>query len=287
LLTLQQSSNSSIEVLPGGDWHRARKITTRNTYQEGIGGIDWTPDGIIVYSSLISGYSNLWTIDPESKSRRQLTSNHFEEYTPSVSYDGRFIAYASEHDTTPHIWVMDIDGNNQRSLTTGGLDDYLPRFAPNNHSVYFDSYRDKGRRNLWKISVNGGDPIKVTDKYIDNQGISPDGQFILAHVQENNTLSDVVVSLETGKVFGILELPVTAGHNSLRWMPDGKGVAYIDTRNGVSTIWVMPLATKKPYQLTKFDSELIGNFVWSKDGKNLAIVRGEDTGDIVLLNDKK
>ena len=286
LLTLQQSFNSSIEIFPAGDWRRTRKITARNTYQEGINGMNWTPDGKIVYSSLVSGYPNLWIINPENKDRTQLTSNHLGEFSPNVSNDGQFIAYISENDTTPHTWVMNIDGNNQRRLTTG-MDDYLPQFSPDNQWIYFDSYRDKGRRNLWKIPMKGGDPVKVTDKYIYNQGFSPDGLSILVRVLENNKWSNVVLSLESDKIITSFELPVTATTGQMRWMPDGKGIAYVDTRNGVSNIWVMNLATKKSNQLTHFESELIGAFAWSKDGKNLAIVHGEQTSDIVLLSDVK
>ena len=286
LLALQGSFNNTLEILPGGDWRRARRITSRNAYQDGLSGLDWMPDGKIVYTSIVSGNSDIWMIDADGKNRRQLTSNPFGEYTPSASINGRFIAYQSSRDTTPHIWAMDADGNNQRKLTTGA-DDYEPQCSPDNQWIYFDSYRDNGRRNLWKVAVTGGEPMKVAQDYVNSRGVSPDGQFLLVRLfqKAEKKGSNAVLSAETGKLIKTFELPLTSA--SMRWMPDGKSIAYVDTRNGVSNIWVMPLATLKPSQLTHFDSELIANFAWSKDGKNLVLARGEQTNDIVLLNDTR
>ena len=135
--------------------------------------------------------------------------------------------------------------------------------------------------------MTGGEPVKVTQDFVISRGVSPDGQSLLVRLfqKAEKKWSNAILSAETGKPVKTFELPLTSG--SMRWMPDGKSIAYIDTRNGVSNIWIMPLATMKSSQLTHFDSELIANFAWSKDGKNLALARGEQTNDIVLLNDTR
>jgi Tol biopolymer transport system component len=228
-------------------------------------------------------------MDADGKNRRQLTANFYDESTPSVSWDGQFIVYSSSRDTTPHVWRMDIDGNNQKPLTTGVLDDYYPRCAPDSRWIYFSSYRDKGRLNLWKVPANGGDPIKVSDDVVYELGISPDGRLIVTRFFQTaeNKWRYGILSVDDGKHRKVFDLPTTGEVYVVHWMPDGKAIAYIDTRNGVSNIWVLPLETMKAYQLTHFDSELISGFAWSKNGKDLAIVRGEQSSDVVLLTDVK
>jgi Tol biopolymer transport system component/predicted Ser/Thr protein kinase len=291
LLALQQSFNSTITILPAGDWHRASPITSRNPYHEGdaVFGLDWTPDGQLVFQSLVSGNNDIWMMDADGKNRRQLTANFYDESSPSVSGDGQFLVYSSSRDTTPHVWRMDVDGNNQKPLTTGVLDDYNPRCSPDSKWIYYNSYRNQGRMNLWKVSANGGDPIKVSDDIVYNLGTSPDGRTILtrAYQPAENKWRYGILSVDDGKYLKVFDLPTIAGQGSVHWMPNGKAVGYIDTHNGVSNIWVLPLETMKAYQLTHFDSELISEFSWSKDGKNLAIVRGEQTSDVVLLTDLK
>jgi hypothetical protein len=63
----------------------------------------------------------------------------------------------------------------------------------------------------------------------------------------------------------------------------GQALAYIDTRQGVSNLWAQPLAGGPPEQITDFKSELIFEFAWSRDGKQLALARGTQTSDVVLI----
>ncbi|HEX8880688.1 MAG TPA: hypothetical protein VF749_11695, partial [Candidatus Acidoferrum sp.] len=71
----------------------------------------------------------------------------------------------------------------------------------------------------------------------------------------------------------------------LRFTPDGKSLAYIVSERGVSNLWAMPLAGGKPKQLTDFKSDVIFDFAWSRDGKLLALSRGQVSRDVVLLAD--
>jgi serine/threonine protein kinase/Tol biopolymer transport system component len=283
LLVVQQNSNSSIFILPDGDSRHARQITSPSADEEGMSGLDWTPDRLLVFASRAGGNDDIWIMNADGSEKQQLTSNSYGEWSPSVSWDGKLITYISERDTTPHIWRMDIDGNNQKQLTTGALDDYYPTFSSDGQWIYFYSYRNNGRQNIWRVPVDGGDPKKVCDVSAYRVDISGDAQRIVTYFFDvaSNRWRPAIISTESGKLLSFLDLPVTAGY--VRWMPDGKAVAYIDTRNGVSNICVLPLESKKPYQLTHFDSQLIAEFVWSKDGKDLAIVRGMQTNEIVIL----
>jgi hypothetical protein len=58
---------------------------------------------------------------------------------------------------------------------------------------------------------------------------------------------------------------------------------YLDTRDGVSNIWSQPLAGGRPTQATKFSEGLIHRFAYSRDGKQLAVVRPFDSSAAVLI----
>lgn len=70
----------------------------------------------------------------------------------------------------------------------------------------------------------------------------------------------------------------------MRWTADGRALTYIVTREGVSNLWNQPLAGGPPKQLTNFQSETIFSFGWSRDGKQLALVRGVANNDVVLIS---
>ena len=67
-------------------------------------------------------------------------------------------------------------------------------------------------------------------------------------------------------------------------MPDGRSLAYIVTRDGVSNIWSMPIAGGAPKQLTNFTNDQIANFDISRDGKPNLFSRGSTTKDVVLIS---
>jgi Tol biopolymer transport system component len=62
---------------------------------------------------------------------------------------------------------------------------------------------------------------------------------------------------------------------------------YIDTINGVSNIWSLPLDGGRPKQLTDFKTDQIFWFDFSRDGKQLALSRGTQTSDVILIRDFK
>jgi Tol biopolymer transport system component len=65
------------------------------------------------------------------------------------------------------------------------------------------------------------------------------------------------------------------------------GIAYTDTKNGVSNIFAQPLDGGPLKQLTNFTADRIFWFEFSRDGKQIALSRGTQTSDIVLISNFK
>ncbi len=74
------------------------------------------------------------------------------------------------------------------------------------------------------------------------------------------------------------------GASKLRWSPDQKSVQYLLTRRGATNVWEQPLAGGPPRQVTDFTSGHIFDFVWSRDGKQLLLAKGEETSDVLLVS---
>lgn len=132
------------------------------------------------------------------------------------------------------------------------------------------------------VSIDGGDPVQITDMDSLNPAISPDGKSIAFHYKQRESPTSGIVSSKDGRIIQRLDIPPTA-YPSTGWTPDGHAVAYIDHRDGVSNIWCQPLDGSPPKQLTDFKSDRIFRFDWSPDGKQLACTRAVITTDIVLI----
>ena len=68
------------------------------------------------------------------------------------------------------------------------------------------------------------------------------------------------------------------------WLPDNRGIAYLDSRTGTTNVWMQPLAGGKPVQLTDFKSDSVAAFDWSRDNR-LAATRSAETTGVVLIRD--
>jgi Tol biopolymer transport system component len=71
------------------------------------------------------------------------------------------------------------------------------------------------------------------------------------------------------------------------WSSDGRSLVYVDTSGGVSNLWAQPLEGGKPVQLTDFKSDRIYWFDLSRDGRQLALTRGNESTDVVLFSNLK
>ena len=72
---------------------------------------------------------------------------------------------------------------------------------------------------------------------------------------------------------------------ALGWAVDGKALTYVYTKNGVSNIWSQRVDGGLPRQLKHFKSDVIFGFALSRDGRQLVLVRGTETRDVVLIRD--
>jgi len=68
------------------------------------------------------------------------------------------------------------------------------------------------------------------------------------------------------------------------WAPAGDAVEYALTRSGVTNIWRQKLGGGTPKQITNFESGQIFDFAWSHDGSQLALTRGSESSDVVLIS---
>lgn len=88
----------------------------------------WSPDGrSIAFVSNHTGNDEIWVMDSEGGSHRQLTSNEWQwDKHPSFSPDGTQLTFYSNSSGTRQVWVMGIDGGNQKNISNNEYEDWDP-----------------------------------------------------------------------------------------------------------------------------------------------------------------
>jgi Tol biopolymer transport system component/DNA-binding winged helix-turn-helix (wHTH) protein len=291
LISRRTDRVSRIWIVPasgaGFDTTKATQIQSGfgDNYSERFG-LDWTPDGRLVYATHSSGNLDIWLTTTDGKQQKQLTRDPLTDIFPAVSADGRHVVFVSERSGSSNIWRMDIDGGDLKQLTSG-KGDYHPTLSPDGQWVIYSSW-NSGQSALWKAPIDGGEPTQLSSKLMARPLVSPDGKWIVCYYQsEKDNRNRIALLPFAGGEPVIVEPMATPEFGIVRWSPDSRALTYIATRNGVSNLWSQPIDGGAARQLTDFNTDQIFRFAWSRDGKYLACERGLVINDVVLLSSVK
>lgn len=241
----------------------------------------WTPDGRLVYSLNTIGNVDLWVMRPDGQEQKQLTLNSETNDAPAVTPDGRYIVFISNRSGAFQVWRMQIDGSDPVSLTNGGGKNF-PAISPDGKWVLYNTTDDW---QLWRVSLAGGEPARLSDSYALFPSISPDGKMIACLGRNDSKAVLRILSFEDGRPLKTFDLAAPAfSSNRIQWTRDGKAVIYGTEHDGVTSIFRQPLSGGEPALVTKFEDEL-ADFSYSPDGQSLAVARGGWQHDIVLIRD--
>jgi Tol biopolymer transport system component len=229
------------------------------------------------------------------ESLRQLTKNagDLHQY-PNVSPDGKTIFFNSNRSGTNHIWRMDISGANQAQVTFGEKDVELhPQISPDGASLYYirksPNASTINRKSLTdeKIETLTEEGNFAPDSFLT---LSPDGKFLAFHNRrekvseegEKRNYQIVVIPTGGGEAPKFFNLP--ASRLVVHWTNDSSALDYIENDPEGARIWRQPLDARKPPTPVIFlPKSFLHNFAWSANGERLALSRGQQLNDAILL----
>ncbi|MEP6570456.1 MAG: hypothetical protein ABJC10_11845, partial [Acidobacteriota bacterium] len=292
IVTTSNDRVSQIWTVPsGGNLSGAKQITS-GAGRDGFYGLDWTPDGRIVFSSQDGGQSDVWIMNADGSNRKRITSDDPSDLAPAVSPDGRYLVFESyrpKHNT-PVIWRMDLDGGNLKQLTS--IEDQAPQFSPDGQGVVYMSWAPGVQgTSMWQVSIDGGVPVRLTDYYAQFPSFSPDGNWIAFLYYDDQVTPkrwrNAIIPASGGvKPVKLFDRP-NIDYQFARWTRNGRYLSYIGPPGYPGNVWLQPVAGGEPKKLTDFKSDIIYQIAWSRDGKTLALARGAETTDVVLMKDSR
>jgi len=289
LVDTELATVSDLWVAPGNT-AKAKQITAKEFI---VKGFSWTPNNRIIFSNQDG---RMFLVNPDGSGRSRLTPDDSLNLDPSVCGDGRYIVYAAYREQKLGIWRMDADGSNPIRIADETLAAGFQCSPDGKWVVYL-------RGPAWtpvRVTITGAKPPEVLAKDFGFEmdtglplRICPDGKRIMYLSSplpaENSSSSSAsnpyqlkVIPSDGGADLSKFDWPPSA--NAPRWAPAGDAVDYALTRNGVSNIWRQKLGGGAPKQITNFESGLIFDLGWSQDGKQLALTRGTESSDVILIS---
>ncbi|MGH9931763.1 MAG: protein kinase domain-containing protein [Pyrinomonadaceae bacterium] len=290
LVTVQADKSSQLWVIaPGEDVTKAKQITNGKYDGDSLA---WSAEGRILYTAPSGEQSDVWSINADGTANKQLTSDSYREGLGCVSPDGRYAVFSSNRSGNFNIWRMDLGSGEQKQLTEGTEIDSQPTCAPDGQWVVFRSLR-QGKSTFWKVSLSGGSPQQLSDKSSTWAAISPDSKLVaLRYFDEQAKANKIaVIPFAGGEPLKTLDVSVGFRDVGLGWTSDSKAISYADARgdgdSSADNIWSVPIDGGAAKQVTNFTSGLIFAFQVSRDGKQIALSRGTQTDDVILLRDSQ
>ncbi len=293
LVDTVQTRVSELWIAPAGDTTKAKQVT-RNDHA--VGRFSWTPDGRIVFAS---GDGNLSGLNSDG-SVRTLTANDYPVEDPSVCGDERYIVYSTHREQKAGVWRMDADGSNRTRIA----DEPVATSSQCSPDGKWVVYVQVPSLSLTRVATTGEKPPEAIANVsaaweLDVLAFSPEGKRIayvgapetpIEHSSSPVVFSPSasrpnqlkVIALDAGTIMYHFDWPASAWRP--RWAPAGDAIDYILTRNGVSNIWQQRLTGGPPKQVTHFDAGEIFDFEWSVDGKQMALTRGSESSDVILMS---
>ncbi len=264
-----------------------------------------SPDGrdIAYFSEKNSFFVDLYLADAETgRVKRRLVkstlnSNYeslrFINSAGSFSPDGRYFAIAAKRKDRDDLVILDVKKDEEvrrirvplNGLTT-------PSWSPDGKQLVFTGY-DGGLSDLFVVNADGTNLHRLTnDKYADLEpSWSPDGKTI-AFVTDRSSATDfealkfgslriALLHLDNGSIDILRNMDQGKNINPV-WAPDGRSLAFVSDRNGISNIFLYELSDGKIYQLTDVFTGVSGITAlspclsWAHEADRLAFAYYED-----------
>ncbi len=228
--------------------------------------------GTIVFSSTVSGDREIDAMAPDGSGRVDLSRDpQAADITPSLSRDGRLIAFASDRSGAMEIYRMNADGSRVVQITHDGAYADDPRFTADGRFIVYES-KMSGNWDVRRVDVDGsGDvdltPDRASDRY---PATSPSGRLIAFASNRGTSGTHVWVMNTQG---GALRRVTTAAGNQFEpaWAPTGGRLAYVSGRPRFGTTIGSVLENGTGIQRV---SRLPGSDEldpsWSPDGRSIA-----------------
>lgn len=143
-----------------------------------------------------------------------------------------------------------------------------------------------------EVPLDGGEPRTLVpeDRNVAwfALDVSPDGESLayLTWDAAANRWQPEVASLSDPGAARTFDMPSVLEGPDLglvRWSPDGASIHFVREDDRVGNVWSLPMDGGPPRPVTAFPADRMAHFAWSFDGSQLAIMRGERSQDVVLL----
>ena len=208
----------------------------------------------------------------------RLTDFYGMEESPSLSPDGKSVAFVSDTTGTRQIWIRLLAGGPPLQLTHEDGDHLAPRWSADSASLfYYTPPSSSGSQaTVWEISALGGTPRRIVES-LSEVDPSHDGKSLAFFRLESGKIQLVRTDRDAGNVQILAEFPSKTGCRQPRWSPNDSHIAFISaTERWADDLHYIPSAGGSPQKITS-DAALLSGYSWLPDSASLVYSSRRDS----------
>jgi TolB protein len=202
----------------------------------------------------------------DGSSARKVLVGGGNVYSAMLSPDGSRISFSSNRGGSDDVWVLDVSTGSLRRMTDWPGWEGAPTWSADGSSLWFLAERGARDKDVWKVSLDGGEPVRVTRSGGFNGLIGRLGVNVLFANVRSSTTGRWTLALV--KPDGNLK-PVwdSSGSYLASISPTADSItAVVQTPGGHQESRILSVLTARGRKILEED-EYAG--AWSNDGKRL------------------
>ena len=195
---------------------------------------------------------DIYVVDAEGGTARQLTTNSSYDFNPIWSNDGKYIAFASDRNANFDIYTVSVNGGVAKRVTTNSASEIPLAYSPDNSVIYYSANIQKDAdnvqfptgwmRELYKVSADGGRSQQVAAVNVCSISFDNDGESFLYYDQKggedewrkhqiSSMARDIVYYNAKEKTHTILTTNIGEDRDP-RFLPGKKDVVFLSEGEG-------------------------------------------------------
>ena len=206
--------------------------------------------GLLILSISEAGYSHLYAYQPLSMPFVRLTYGAWDDITPALSPDGKYLAYASNRAGSWDLYMMDLASGENTRLTDTSEYDTSPSWSPDGHYLAYESYSEN-LEVLLKPVFDHAEPIPLGEHPAADFSPtwSPGGRqiaFISDRTGEREVWLADLDKVDADRLINLSQSPASSEAHPT-WSPDGKRLAWASESEGAQNLYVWDQEAGRQY----------------------------------------
>ena len=191
------------------------------------------------------------------------------EESPSISPDGRSVAFTAGVAGKRQVFVKLVAGGAALQITRDAADHEYPRWSSDSSSIFYFSPATPGgvQGNIWETPALGGVPRRVVSSVGGADVNLTDGRLAFFQMAKEG-IQLVAATADGSKSDVIAKFAPVSYYLYPRWSPDGRWIAFQRGDSIRFDIFVVPATGSQARQLTH-DNNMMDGFAWLPDSRGV------------------